>query len=133
MAKKVQFGVSPMVMRLEKRTPRGQGVGGVKHWLTGEDRLFILCAWMEGWTSARTARELPCSPATIRKIKLEFIFDLNMVFELGVMQQVAPRQFQCNYCCEIRPSRSKCMRHVLAHFLSNDWARTAPIEQVEIL
>ena len=133
MAKKILYQESPMFLRLEKRTPRGQGVGGIKHWLTGEDRLFILWSWMEGWTSARTAREVPCSPATIRKIKLEFIFDLDLVFELGVMRQVAPRQFQCQYCCEIRPSRSKSMKHILSHFLGNDWARTAPIGDVEIL
>ena len=133
MVKKIPYQESLMFLRLEKRTPRGKGVGGIKHWLTEEDRLFLLWSWMAGWTAARSARELPCSPATVRKIRLEFIFDLNMVFELGVMLKTAPRQFQCQYCCEIQPSRSKCMRHVIAHFLGNNWARTAPIEDVEFL
>lgn len=133
MAKKITYQESPMFLRLKNRTPRGQGAGGIKHWLTGEDRLFLLWGWMEGWSSARAARELPCSPATVREVHLDFIFDLNLVFELPVMLQVAPRQFRCQYCCEIRPSRSKCMRHILAHFLGNDWARTAPIENVEFL
>ena len=133
MATKFKAVESPMLLRLRNRIPRGQGVGGIKHWLTGEDRLFLLWAWMEGWTSARAARELPCSPATVRNVRLEFIFDLNMVFELPVMLKVAPRKIQCQYCCEILPSRSKCMRHVLNHFLGYAWARTAPIETVVFL
>ena len=122
-----------MFLRLEKRTLRGQGVGGIKHWLTEEDRLFLLWSWMAGWRAARSARELPCSPAIVRKVRLEFLSDLNMVFELGVMLQVAPRQFQCQYCSEIRPSRPKCMRHILAHFVPIGWAKTAPVESVEFL
>ena len=122
-----------MFLRLEKRTPRGQGVGGIKHWLTEEDRLFLLWSWMAGWTAAPSARELPCSPAIVRKVRIEFIRDLTLVFKLPVLLQVAPRQYECQYCCEIRPSRSKGMRHVLAHFLPDYWARTARIEDVELL
>ena len=133
MANKITSEVSPMFLRLEKRTPRGQGLGGIKHWLTGEDRLFLLWAWMSGWSSARAARELPCSPATVRKVHVEILLDLDFVFMLPVMLQVAPRQFQCQFCSEIRPSRPKCMRHILAHFLPINWAKTAPVERVEFL
>ena len=133
MAKKTLPEESPMWLRLQKRTPRGQGPGGIKHWLTDADRLFLLWAWMSAWSNARAARELPCSPAVVGKFHRDLIFDLNIVFELPVMLQVGPRQFQCQYCSDIRPHRIKCMRHVLRHFMPIEWALTAPIERVVIL
>ena len=133
MVKKIAYQESPMFLRLKTRTPRGQGPGGTKHPLTNEDRLFLIWAWMEGWSNAQAARSLPCSPAVVGQFHLDLILDLNLLFELPVMLQEGPRQFRCQYCGDMRPGRKQCMRHVLRHFMPIEWALTAPIDRVVIL
>ena len=133
MAKKPAYQDSPMYLRLERRTQRGQGPGGIKHWLTDEDRLFLLWAWMSGWSNTKAARELPCSPSVVGRFHLDLIYDLDLVFAMPVMRQVGARKFECQYCSDIKPSRMKSMRHIVGHYLPIEWALTAPLERVVIL
>ena len=45
--------------------------------------------------------------------------------------QMDARKFQCRICGEIRTTRTKVMRHILAHFLPDEIARMAEVNIVE--
>ena len=133
MARKAKTEESPIWLELQKRVPRGEGAKGTRHWISNEDRLYVLWWWSKGWTLTRTAEGVPCSPMTVRNIRVEFMRNPHLIFKLPVLLQVGPRAYQCQFCTEIRPTRTKCMRHILAHFLPLEWAKTAPVEEIEFL
>ncbi|MCI0825936.1 MAG: hypothetical protein J4N90_14405, partial [Chloroflexi bacterium] len=52
-------------------------------------------------------------------------------YELSLYIQMDARKFQCRICGEIRTTRTKVMRHILAHFLPDEIARMAEVNIVE--
>ena len=133
MAVRLKVKESPISLRLEDRIPRGSGPGGVKSWLNHQDCLYILWWWSQGWTNTRIAEGVPCCASTVRKVQVELIEDLDFLFKLPIMFQVGPRQYECQFCTQIRSVRVRCMRHILSHFFPIEWAETAPVEKVVFL
>lgn len=118
---------SPIERILAERTPRA------RHRLRDEDRLFMLWAWSRGWSAGHAACGVPCSGRIARLYRQEVMDNPGSIFVLPVLLQIGPRKFQCQFCTETRVTRLKCMRHVLAHILPINYAKTAPIEHIEFL
>ena len=120
--------------RRELRTPAKKSSNGkVGFYLDNEDRLFILWAWSNQWTPPKTAQHIPCSPDTVRAYKKQVVLDPKIVFDLRVLVQLGPRSYRCQFCGAIRSTRTRCMRHILAHLLPVGWAKTVPLDDFETL
>ena len=99
--------------------------------LDDDDKLLILWAWSRGWTVKRTAETLPTSLSTVKNYRSRAFEDPAIVFELPVLKLIGPKSHQCGLCGEIRPTRMKGMRHVLAHVLPYEVARDVPLDSFE--
>ena len=98
--------------------------------LDDDDRLLILWGASRGWTNRKIAMALPASQTTIKNFRARIFNDPVSVFNLPVLVETGPKAHQCRLCGEIRGSRAKAMRHVLAHILPEEIARGVPLNRV---
>ena len=109
--------------RVKNRPPRQ------KHdRLDDDDKLLILHGTSKGWTIKKIALTLPAGQTTVKNFRTKIFEDPVSVFELPVLVQTGPKAHQCRLCGESRGSRTKAMRHVLAHILPEEMARGVTLE-----
>ena len=125
--------LSPIEERLKERVPRVKSPDGRTRQLSMLDELMIVWGWAEGLSGSEIARRIPCHQTWVYEFKKDAIADLRRIFDLPVLLQLGPRKFQCQICSETRPTRIRAMRHVLAHIMSQEWAMTAPVDQIRFL
>ena len=116
----------PIMDVIGDRPPRAKNAH-----LDDDDKLVIVYGLSRGWSAAKIADALPASIGTVKRYKAQIMDNPGLVFELQVLVQTAPRSFQCQLCREQRQSRSKAMRHVLAHVLPYEVARDIRLDDVE--
>ena len=123
----------PLILQaLKRRKPRSMEAGKGRYWLDKEDHLYILWGWYQGWSARKTADGVPCSVMPVLVYKKHVVLEPRILFDLPVVLQEGPRKYRCQFCNEIRPSRMRGMRHFLSHIIPAAWARTAPLDQVDI-
>jgi len=71
--------------------------------------------------------------ATVSKYRMQMILNPGLMFQLPILVQTGPRKYRCEFCSDTRPTREKGMRHVVNHFMSVGWAKTAPLDGAEKL
>ena len=98
--------------------------------LDDDDKLLILHGTTRGWTIKKIALTLPASQTTVKNFRGKIFEDPALVFDLPVLVEIAPKVHQCRLCGESRGSRTKAMRHVLAHVLPEEIARGVPLNGV---
>ena len=109
--------------RVKNRPPRQ------KHdHLEDDDKILILFGTSRAWTIKKMALTLPASQTTVKNFRTKIFNDPISVFELPVLIEIAPKTHQCRLCGESRGSRTKAMRHVLAHILPEEIARGVPLD-----
>ena len=112
--------------RVKDRPPRAQ-----RSRLDDDDKLVIIWGLSRGWSAEKIAQALPASGGTVKNFKAKIFDDPGVVFELPVLVQSGPRSHDCQVCGEVRGSRLKGMRHVLAHIMPFEMARDIPLGDVE--
>jgi len=96
--------------------------------LDDDDKTLILWGTSRGWTIRKIALTLPASQTTVKNFRAKIFEDPASVFELPVLVTTGPKAHQCRLCGESRESRTKAMRHVLAHILPEEIARGVPLD-----
>ena len=96
--------------------------------LDDDDKLLILFGTARAWTIKKIALTLPASQTTVKNFRTRIFDDPVSVFDLPVLMETGPKAHQCRLCGEIRVSRTKAMRHVLAHILPEEIARGVPLD-----
>jgi len=98
--------------------------------LDDDDKLLILHGTSRGWTVKKISLTLPASQTTVKSFRAKIFEDPTTMFDLPVIVETAPKAHQCRLCGESRRSRTKAMRHVLAHILPEEIARGIPLDGV---
>ena len=96
--------------------------------LDDDDKMLILFGTSRAWTIKKMALTLPASQTTVKNFRTKIFNDPMSLFELPVLVETAPKVHQCRLCGETRGSRTKAMRHVLAHILPEEIARGVPLD-----
>ena len=96
--------------------------------LDDDDKLLILHGTSRGWTIKKIALTLPASQTTVKNFRTKIFNDPVTVFGLPVLSEISPKSHLCRLCGESRGSRTKAMRHVLAHILPEEIARGVPLD-----
>ena len=92
----------------------------------------MIWGWSRGWSANRIATAIKISERVIWNYKARVVRSPAVVFyQLSLYIQMDAHKFQCRICGEIRTTRTKVMRHILAHFLPDEIARTAALSVVE--
>ena len=105
--------------------------GGAHHNLSVDDKLMLIWGWTRQWGDRRTAHFARVSITTVKNYKFKVVHDPQRVFEeLPLYTQLDSRKFQCRLCRDLRTTRVKVMRHILAHFLPPEIHIPAPLTRV---
>ena len=89
-------------------------------WLNAEEQRFILCALRDRWSAARIGRALGINAATVRRFRMRYWSDPELLFDLE-LYEMAGRSvedlFRCLVCGDRVKGREDMDRHILTHFL----------------
>ncbi len=96
--------------------------------LSAEEKLVIIWGLIRGWSKAKTARLIGRSSSPIGRYKNRIAHKPQIVFDdMDLYSQLAERKWGCRICGEFRKTRTRIMRHVLAHFLPIEIAKVATL------
>ena len=117
--------VNKYIQSRRTRDPKRRVIGA-------DEKQAMIWGWSRGWSANRIATAIKISERVIWSYKERVKRSPAVVFyELSLYIQMDARKFQCRICGEIRTTRTKVMRHILAHFLPDEIARTAAVNVVE--
>ena len=96
--------------------------------LGAEEKLVIIWGMTRGWSKAKTACMIGRSTSAIARYKNRIVHRPQIVFDdMDLYSQLAERKWGCRICGEFRTTRTRIMRHVLAHFLPIEIAKVATL------
>ena len=99
-----------------------------KSHLSVDEKHTVIWGMTRGWSVEKTARAIGRGGSTVWRYRNKIATYPKLVFsELNLYVQLAPHSFQCRICGESRSTRTKAMRHVLAHILPEEIARGVPL------
>ena len=93
-------------------------------WLTAQERRFILWGLKERWPASRIAAEIKVNEATVRRFRKRFWEDPGLILELDLwemMGRAKNEEYRCLVCEERVITRRAVQRHILEHFLEEQW------------
>jgi len=96
--------------------------GEVRSWMTAEERRFILWAFRDQWTAARTGRALGVNEATVRRFRKAYWGEPTRLLELALYEMVGtPKngEYRCLVCSDRVLGRDEVERHVIAHYVGD--------------
>ena len=94
------------------------------NWLTAQDRRFILWGIKERWPAVRIADALSVNEATVRRFRKRYWDDPSLILELDLcemMGRAKDEEYRCLVCEERVITQRGVQRHVLEHFLEEQW------------
>lgn len=118
----ISSDVNGYFKRLGKVKENNRGVLGA------EEKLVIIWGMTRGWSKAKTARMIGRSTSPIGRYIHRIVYRPHTVFDdLQLYSQIADRKWGCRICGEFMKTRTRIMRHILAHFLPMEIAKFATL------
>ena len=96
--------------------------------LSTEEKLVIIWGFTRRWSKAKTASMIGRSTSAIARYKNRIVHRPQIVFDdLRLYSQLGDRKWGCRICGEFMKTRTRIMRHILAHFLPIEIAKVATL------
>ena len=89
-------------------------------WLNAEEQRFILWALRDRWSAARVGRALSVNAATVRRFRMKYWEDPELLLDLGLYEMAGrsvENLFRCLACGDRVKGRRDMDNHILSHFL----------------
>ena len=93
-------------------------------WLTAHERRFILWGLKERLPAARIAAQLGVNEATVRRFRNRCLEEPQLILELALFEMVGrakDEEYRCLVCEERVVTQREIQRHILSHFLDQQW------------
>ena len=93
-------------------------------WLTAHERRFILWSLKERFPAARIAAQLGVNEATVRRFRNRCLEEPQLILELDLFEMVGrakDEEYRCLVCEERVVTQREIQRHILSHFLDQQW------------
>ena len=93
-----------------------------------EEKMVLLRGLAHGWSLDQLSKAAGVAPTTVVSFKKQLYLNPKLVARLPVSILVSKNRYRCAICGNIRPTLITATRHVLAHVLPIEVARSCNLE-----